>query len=311
MSSKPLINQVNKEVGNIIGGYVDEEDYKNLNELDPVTFTNDGLFLKLLQEVDRADVVTFAKVFEHAQSFVDTHFPYDSVDPLFVTSVIFDLITNNEDLDSIDDTDPREFIYSKIEERLNQIKEDFKDNFNEYLKDINSNNEGKFDQLLALELDNQFFVLDRAYKKMIKQEKKVYETANFAKYSEKIIPYLTEEFKNFQEKFEEKKSKAKYNEYFTDYQKEVIKEFAEMNNVDYTKVLNYLIDNKEINLPDPAFEFFAIYKLGHAPRKTPKYNNIQLMEMWENLKNKKVYLESEKFDKEKFFEQLKEKFLEK
>lgn len=143
------------------------------------------------------DTLKFVRVMEVSKIFIDLSFPENSIDPLFVCSLILNQITYDKEIDTIIDIDNVRYLIDEVADRLDMVINDFNECHLIYLEKINNENNKKFDSLLNLDTITQSNLINKAYRKMIKNEKKVYETENFSKYLKQIIFYLDQEFNEY------------------------------------------------------------------------------------------------------------------
>jgi hypothetical protein len=296
-----------KTLDTIIGDYVGEEDYELLNEIDPKIYTSDGLFMKKLQGVDRADILFFVKARKHADQYIQKNFKDKKIDPMFVTSLVLDEVTGNEGFDSIGDTSIREFFHIKINRRIDDIKEDFNSNKLDYFSDMITNDNTK---LLFIEAESKgksdFFlenIMNTAYENMLEGEPDVYTTTYFRKTDEKIVPYLekiSDQIRNGEYEIKDDIS------YITN----IINEFSEKYNIKTEQIIKDIDDNSDLlSYPDDPYNLFFQEKIPKAPMKElSRKNKIEeINQKWLTLsiEKKQKYIKLAELNKERFIKGLK------
>ena len=128
------------------------------------------------------------KAYEYALEYIDKYMESRKIDPLVITSIILQMIrTDNEDLESIDDTAPREIISQKYEKLLKSVIVD---------RDI-ADCDMLFDTLVSehpelseIPEEIQKRLYNDAFTDLSHSESEIYETSRYNEISDKIYPIV-------------------------------------------------------------------------------------------------------------------------
>jgi hypothetical protein len=215
---KPTESTLIPDLENIIGGYVDITDYKNLMTHDPKTHTTDKLRLKYVENFDNNQLNQIHQASILATGFgnselgqANEHYP----DLLFLTTLYLKLLTayDFETLRNYDGYeklkikfslnvkfDLGEYIIEQIIDQQNVIKIELMDRKDEYLDLYNSKYPGKLKELQKLEelYENKdgynsklTDFLSDAHEELFTENKEVYSTILFeSKYNDQFIDIL-------------------------------------------------------------------------------------------------------------------------
>jgi len=197
-----------KDLLNLKNQYLDPISYLKLIAVNPKEF-NPKLILSLISNYEKqVPINTFLKAYELAKEYtgrwtdMEIYASKSKIDPLYIMSIILRKISlEGETVTSVDDTAPREQIYSEVENKIQEIEESLiehmretADNISKYTSDILVINQIKemndlYDtgdpKYEKYGTENIFFV---AWEKLKNTDPKVYDTSDWHTYSDKLIP---------------------------------------------------------------------------------------------------------------------------
>lgn len=138
----------------------------------------------------------------YAVQYISTFMSDSKVDPLIITSIVLELIRTNEDLETIEDSLPRDIIhhkYTKIVEDAVKYRLDDADMCFEFLADKNL-------EFVDIPEDATIQIYTDALNMLIKSDPDVYETTGYIHIEEKINPIVKEIALEFLKKVRERRN---------------------------------------------------------------------------------------------------------